>query len=672
MIPEIGQFALGVAFCLALVQAVVPLAGAQIGRMDWMAVAGPAARGQFLFVGIAFACLTYAFVVHDFSVLYVAGNSNTALPLAYRISAVWGGHEGSLLLWALVLAGWTFAVTVFNRSLEPKFRARVIAVMGLVSVGILLFMLSTSSPFQRVFPAPVEGRDLNPLLQDPGLVIHPPMLYMGYVGMSVAFAFAIAALIDGHLDAAWARWSRPWVTAAWVFLTVGIMLGSWWAYHELGWGGWWFWDPVENASFMPWLVGTALIHSLAVTEKRGAFKNWTVLLAIMAFSLSLLGTFLVRSGVLVSVHAFANDPARGIFILMFLAAVVGGSLLLYAWRAPKVGSGGSFQPVSRETMLLVNNVLLVTAAATILLGTLYPLFLDALGLGKISVGAPYFAAVFVPLMLPLVFLIGVGPLARWKQARIGELVYRLRYVLIAAIVLGVVAPLVVAGTNRILVAVGIALSAWVTISTAVNLVAYLRRQPGQATGLRRLASIPRGVYGMTFAHLGIGVFIVGVTFTSAFDVERELRMAPGDVAELTGFEFQFHGARQLEGPNYTALQGRVEVTRDGEDVATLLPQKRIYRVQTNPMTDAAIDSTFLRDLYVALGEPLSGGAWGVRLYHKPFVQWLWLGPLMMAAGGLLALSDRRYRVSARQAEPASLPQYADPSLKFADRSSGNA
>ncbi len=670
MIPEIGQFALGVAFCLALVQGIVPLAGAQIGRMDWVAVAAPAARGQFLFVAIAFACLTCAFIVHDFSVLYVAENSNTALPLPYRISAVWGGHEGSLLLWALVLAGWTFAVTIFSRSLEPRFRARVIAVMGLVSVGILLFMLATSNPFERVFPAPVEGQDLNPLLQDPGLVIHPPMLYMGYVGMSVAFAFAIAALIDGHLDAAWARWSRPWVTAAWVFLTVGIMLGSWWAYHELGWGGWWFWDPVENASFMPWLVGTALIHSLAVTEKRGAFRNWTVLLAIMAFSLSLLGTFLVRSGVLVSVHAFANDPARGIFILMFLAAVVGGSLLLYAWRAPKVGSGGSFHLVSRESMLLVNNVLLVTAAATILLGTLYPLFLDALGVGKISVGAPYFATVFVPLMLPLVFLIGIGPLARWKQARISELIYRLRYVLIVAVVLGVVVPLVLMGTNRILVTIGIALGIWVAMSTAVNLIAYLRRQPGPATGLKRVASIPRGVYGMTCAHLGIGVFIVGVTFTSAFEVERELSMAPGDVVELTGFKFRFHGARQIEGPNYTALQGRIEVTRDGENVATLLPEKRIYRVQTEPMTDAAIASTFLRDLYVALGEPLNGGAWGIRLYHKPFVQWLWLGPLMMAVGGLLAVSDQRYRVSTRKTEAMPLSQYPNPSLKLADRSTG--
>jgi cytochrome c-type biogenesis protein CcmF len=656
MIPEIGQFALSIALCLALVQGIVPLLGAQRGQPEWMAVARPAARGQFLFVGIAFVCLTYAFIAHDFSVRYVAENSNSALPLPYRISAVWGGHEGSLLLWALVLAGWTFAVTVFSRSLDPQFRARVIAVMGLVSVGFLLFTLATSNPFERLFPAPADGRDLNPLLQDPGLVIHPPMLYMGYVGMSVAFAFAIAALLGGHLDAAWARWTRPWVTAAWVFLTIGIMLGSWWAYHELGWGGWWFWDPVENASFMPWLVGTALVHSLAVTEKRGAFKNWTVLLAIMAFSLSLLGTFLVRSGVLVSVHAFANDPTRGIYILMFLAVVVGGSLLLYAWRAPKVGSGGSFEPVSRETMLLVNNVLLVTAAASILLGTLYPLFLDALGLGKISVGAPYFAAVFVPLMLPLLLLIGVGPLARWKQARIGELFHRLRYVSIAAVVFGLLLPLVVAGTNTVLVAVGIALGAWIALSTLMNIVSYARRQGAQRSFVSGLGAIPRSVYGMSCAHLGVGVFIVGVTFTSAFEVERQLRMDVGDTVELAGYQFQFHGAQRVEGPNYIAEQGRVEVSRDGEAVATLLPEKRVYRVQTNPMTDAAIDSTVFRDLYVALGEPLGDGAWGMRLYHKPFVQWLWLGPLMMALGGVLALTDRRYRVTARTAaaEPRAL------------------
>jgi cytochrome c-type biogenesis protein CcmF len=474
--------------------------------------------------------------------------------------------------------------------------------------------------------------------------------------MSVAFAFAIAALIGGHLDAAWARWSRPWVTAAWVFLTTGIMLGSWWAYHELGWGGWWFWDPVENASFMPWLVGTALIHSLAVTEKRGAFKNWTVMLAILAFSLSLLGTFLVRSGVLVSVHAFATDPARGVFILAFLAIVIGGSLLLYAWRAPKVGGGAGFKPVSRETALLMNNILLVVAAGTILLGTLYPLFLDALGLGKISVGAPYFAAVFVPLMLPLVFLIGVGPLARWKQSRVGELAHRLRFVLLAGLAVGLVVPLVVAGTNRILVAAGITLGAWTAISAVMNFIAYIRRQPARSMA-KSLITVPRGVYGMTCAHLGVGVFIVGVTFTSAFEVERELAMAPGDTAELAGYKFRFFGAGDIAGPNYIAQQGRVEVSHNGEPEAILLPEKRIYRVQTQPMTDAAIDSTFFRDLYVALGEPLAGGAWGMRLYHKPFVQWLWIGPLLMALGGILAATDRRYRVVARQ---DSLPIRLEP------------
>jgi cytochrome c-type biogenesis protein CcmF len=649
MIPEIGQFALGVALCLALVQTLVPLAGAQWSNPDWMAVARPAARGQFLFMVIAFACLTYAFISNDFSVLYVAENSNSALPLPYRMAAVWGGHEGSLLLWALVLSAWTFAVTLCSRSLASQFRARVIAVMGLISIGFILFMLTTSNPFERLFPAPADGRDLNPLLQDPGLVMHPPTLYMGYVGMSVPFAFAIAALLGGHLDAAWARWSRPWVTAAWVYLTLGIMMGSWWAYHELGWGGWWFWDPVENASFMPWLVGTALIHSLAVTEKRAAFKNWTVLLAILAFSLSLLGTFLVRSGVLVSVHAFATDPARGLFILMFLTLVVGGSLLLYAWRAPKVRSGGSFKPVSRETTLLINNILLVTAAASILLGTLYPIFLDALDLGKISVGAPYFAAVFVPLMVPLAFLIGVGPLARWKKSRIGELMHRLRFVFIAAIAAGVILPLIVAGINRVLIAVGIGLGTWVAISTVMNLVTYLRRQtPQQPPVSKALVKVPRAVYGMTLAHLGIGVFIIGVTFTSALGVEHELRMDPGASAQLGGYQFQFLGAHELEGPNYTAVRGRIEVMRDGKQITILHPEKRVYRVQTNPMTEAGIDSTMFRDLYVALGEPLNGGAWGVRLYYKPFVQWLWLGPILMALGGVLAVSDRRYRATGRQ------------------------
>ncbi|MBA2490696.1 MAG: heme lyase CcmF/NrfE family subunit [Gammaproteobacteria bacterium] len=649
MIPEVGQFALSIALCLALVQSIVPLAGAQFGNAEWMAAARPAAQGQFLFVAIAFACLTYAFVTNDFTVAYVAGNSNSALPLPYRVSAVWGGHEGSLLLWALVLAGWTFAVTLFSRSLPPEFRARVIAVMGLVSIGFLLFMLATSNPFERLFPGPADGQDLNPLLQDPGLVIHPPMLYMGYVGMSVAFAFAIAALLGGHLDSAWARWSRPWVTVAWVFLTTGIMLGSWWAYHELGWGGWWFWDPVENASFMPWLVGTALMHSLAVTDKRGAFKNWTVMLAILAFSLSLLGTFLVRSGVLVSVHAFATDPARGIYILMFLLAVVGGSLLLYAWRAPKVRGGGGFDTVSRETALLINNILLVTAAATILLGTLYPLFLDAMGLGKISVGPPYFAAVFVPLMLPLVFLIGVGPLARWRQSRIGELAHRLRYVLLAGIGLGVLVPLIVAGTNTILVAVGIALAGWAAVSAGMNLFTHVRRQRAGKPWAQALASIPRAMYGMTVAHLGMGVFIVGITFASAFEVERQLSMAPGESTTLSGYEFTFQGVSEVAGPNYVAERGLVEVARDGEVVAILHPEKRVYRVQTNPMTDAAIDSTFTRDLYVALGEPTTdGGARGVRLYYKPFVQWLWLGPMMMAFGGVLAASDQRYRVSTQR------------------------
>jgi cytochrome c-type biogenesis protein CcmF len=648
MIPEVGHFLLWMALGTALVLGIVPMVGAARGRADWMAVARPAAGLQFLFVIAAFACLTAAFVLHDFSVLYVASNSNSALPIYYRFSAVWGGHEGSMLLWLLMLCGWTFAVARFSRHLPLPVVARILSVMGLLAVGFLLFTLVTSNPFDRLVPAAADGRDLNPLLQDPGMIFHPPMLYMGYVGFSVAFAFAVAALIGGNLDATWARWTRPWTTAAWIFLTLGIALGSWWAYYELGWGGWWFWDPVENASFMPWLVGTALIHSLAVTEKRGAFKAWTVLLAIAAFSLSLLGTFLVRSGVLSSVHAFATDPKRGLFILAFLAVVIGASLTLYAWRAPKVGLGARFAVVSRETMLLMNNVLLLVAMGAVLLGTLYPLLLDALGLGKISVGPPYFETVFVPLMTPLVVLMGVGPLARWKQAEVPDLARRLRWALGATVVATVLTEWM-AGRLAWLGSLGLLLAFWIVASVATDLWERVRPAGGmRASILQRLSLVPRAMAGMMVAHLGVAVFIFGVTMVKTYEVERDVNMAVGDTTEINDLVFTFRGVREVPGPNYQAVQGLVVVSRDGREIAQMRPEKRVYRVQQNPMTEAAIRTEFTRDLYVSLGQASDGDAWVVRIYYKPFVSWIWGGCVLMALGGLLAASDRRYRMARRE------------------------
>jgi len=645
MVPEIGQFALILALCLALLQSVVPLVGVWRSDSAWSGVAVPAARAQALMVAVAFAALTYAFIEGDFSVAYVAQNSNSALPMMYRIAAVWGAHEGSMLLWALTLAGWTLAVTIFSAQLPEDFRVRVVAIMGLVSVGFLLFILWTSNPFLRLLPAPLDGNDLNPLLQDPGMAIHPPLLYMGYVGLSVPFAFAIAALLDGHLDAAWLRWTRPWCIVAWLFLTLGITIGSWWAYNELGWGGWWFWDPVENASFMPWLIATALMHSLAVTEQRGAFKAWTVLLAIFGFSLSLLGTFLVRSGVLVSVHAFATDPARGTFILIFLALVVGGSLLLYAWRAGAVSGGGNFDLFSRETLLLVNNVVLTVASASVLLGTLYPLIMDTLGVGKISVGPPYFERVFVPLMLPLIALLCFGPLTRWKRDSVARLAGLLRTSLIAAVALGAVAASLVAGPFKVMVMVALFLAAWVTLTAIQGVIARLRNKSTLTAGLRRL---PRAFIGMTLAHLGIALFVVGVALTSAYSVRRDVSLAPGQTATLAGYDFLLVGLSKNRGPNYTAQRAEVRISRDGRPVATLYPQKRSYLRQSQPMTEAAIDPGVTRDLYVALGAPLGdNGAWALRLYYKPFIRWLWFGPLLMALGGLLSASDRRYRLAKR-------------------------
>ena len=652
MIPEIGQFALILALLLALIQGVLPIVGAARGNAAWIALARPAAQGQFTFVAIAFGCLAWSFAANDFSVLNVATNSNSQLPLPYRLAATWGSHEGSLLLWVLMLNAWTVAVTVFSRHLPDEMAARVLGVMGLIGVGFLLFMLLTSNPFDRLLPPAADGRDLNPLLQDPGMVIHPPMLYMGYVGFSVAFAFAIAALLSGRLDATWARWSRPWTTAAWCFLTIGIMLGSWWAYYELGWGGWWFWDPVENASFMPWLVGTALIHSLAVTEKRGSFKSWTVLLAISAFSLSLLGTFLVRSGVLTSVHAFATDPKRGIFILIFLALVIGGSLALYAWRAPRVGLGGGFALVSRETMLLANNVLLLVAAGSVLLGTLYPLFLDALNLGKISVGPPYFDAVFVPLMTPAIFLMGVGPLARWKEASLPDIATRLKWALAVSLATALALPFVL-GKWTPLISFGLLLAIWVVATSAVNLKGRLARLPGSLGA--RLSSQSRSYYGMLLAHCGVAVFIAGVTLVKGYETERDVRMAVGDSVTLGAYTVRFDGVKNVTGPNYRAARGEMTVSRGGKPFTALHPEKRIYNVQQTAMTEAAISTGVLGDLYVSLGEPVSGGAWSVRVYHKPFVTWIWGGCVIMALGGLLALTDRRYRRLAPRRESATAP-----------------
>ena len=654
MIPEIGHFALILALCVAVVQGVVPLYGATVRSGPLMAVAKPAARTQFVLVLIAFCSLAYAFAQKDFSVLYVAANANSKLPLHYRLAAVWGAHEGSLLLWTFILTLWMVAVTQFSRHLPETMRARILGVMGLVSMGFLLFMLTVSNPFERLLPAAPDGRDLNPLLQDPGMVMHPPMLYMGYVGFSVAFAFAIAALLGGNLDAAWARWSRPWTTVAWCFLTIGIALGSGWAYYELGWGGWWFWDPVENASFMPWLAGTALMHSLAVTDKRGGFKVWTVLLAILAFSLSLLGTFLVRSGVLTSVHAFATDPRRGLFILAFLAVVIGGSLLLYAWRAPRVGLGGAFALVSRESMLLVNNVLLVVAMASVLLGTLYPLFLDALGLGKISVGPPYFDTVFVPLMTPAIFLMGIGPIAQWKQAALPDLAVKLRWAFGVSLVTAVALPFVL-GTWTPLISLGLLLALWVATTTVVNIRERMRSLDGD-TVIARLTALPRSYWGMIIAHCGIAVFIVGVTMVKGFEIEQDVRMNVGDTATIGGYTFHFDGVKQLNGPNYLAGRGAFRVTKAGREVTVMYPEKRVYQVQRQTMTEAAIDTGWFRDLYVSLGEPLENGAWSVRLYHKPFIDWIWGGCLIMALGGVLAISDRRYRLARRnrQEEPGAL------------------
>jgi len=641
VIPEIGHFALIIALCLALLQTFVPLWGAFRNHRGLMSLAPGLAVGMLVFVALSFVCLAVAFLQDDFSVKVVAANSNSLLPPIYKFSALWGNHEGSLLLWALILCGWSAAVAVFSAQLPLSMLARVLSVMGAVAVGFLAFSLLTSNPFERILPMPPrDGSDLNPLLQDPGLIIHPPLLYMGYVGFSVAFAFAIAALLGGRLDASWARWSRPWTNVAWAFLTLGIMLGSWWAYYELGWGGWWFWDPVENASFMPWLAGTALIHSLAATEKRGVFKSWTVLLAIFAFSLSLLGTFLVRSGVLTSVHAFATDPARGMFILVFLAIVVGGSLTLYALRAPAVSSRVSFAWLSRESLLLVNNVIFLVATLTVLFGTLFPLIMDALGQGKYSVGPPYFNAVFVPLMALLVPFMGIGPTSRWKGDSAQRWMTTLLVPACVALLCGFTLPLVGVEYN-LWVGLACSLALWLVFGLLQNIWHRTRNASGLWQGLRRLTP---SYWGMVLAHFGFACAIVGVVATSQYSIEHDLKMSPGQQEVLAGYEFHFLELASVRGPNYLAEEARFSVQRQGREIAFLAPQKRRYLASGQVMTEASIDPGLFRDLYIAMGEPIGeDGAWAIRLHYKPMVRWMWLGAIFMGLGALTTVVDGRYR-----------------------------
>jgi len=646
MIPEIGHFALILALLLALLLGCVPLLGAQRHRADWMALARPLAFAQALCVVLAWACLVLSFLQDDFSVRNVAENSNSLLPAIYRFTAAWGSHEGSMLLWVLMQSLWTLAVALPGRRWPAPVQARVLAVLGLLSAAFIVFVLAASNPFLRLFPVPAQGRDLNPLLQDPGMVFHPPLLYMGYVGFSVAFAFAMAALLTPRADAEWARRARPWTAAAWSFLTLGVLLGSWWAYYELGWGGWWFWDPVENAALMPWLLGTALLHALALSDRRGLFMPWAVLLAILCFSLSLLGTFLVRSGVLTSVHAFAVDPRRGIFILALLLAVVGGSLTLFALRAGRMGSAQRFDAVSRESLLLANTCLLTVAAATVLLGTFYPLLVEVLGLGRLSVGPPYFDTVFVPIMAPAVFLMGIAPLARWRSVPLQELWRRLRWALVPALLLGIVLPFV-GGRWSPLVAVGLFLAVWLALATIVAVIERLRAVPAQ--GWRRLSQPGWGWWGMHLAHLGVAVFVAGVTVVRAYQTEADVLMAPGSTAEVGAWQLRFDGVEPATGPNYAAQRGRFELLRRGQAMGSLQPEKRVYlSMPGSPMTEAAIRSGWLGDVYIALGAPAGQGAWTVRTYHKPFVTWIWAGCALMALGGVFALLDRRLRVARRQ------------------------
>ncbi|HVC02897.1 MAG TPA: heme lyase CcmF/NrfE family subunit [Steroidobacteraceae bacterium] len=636
MIPELGMFALILALLLSTAQAFFGLVGAWLERPAWMAVARPAVAGQFVFVAMSFGCLVHSFVVNDFSVLYVANNSNTDLPLFYRVTAVWGAHEGSLLLWIMILSIWNLAVAAFSRGLPARFASRVLGVLGTVSSGFMLFTLWTSNPFKRLLPAAPNGASLNPILQDVALSIHPPMLYMGYVGFSVAFAFAIAAMLEGHLDQAWAKWTRPWTIAAWIFQTIGITLGSWWAYYELGWGGWWFWDPVENASFMPWLVGTALIHSLSVTEKRGIFKSWTLLLAIFAFSLSLIGTFLVRSGVLVSVHSFATDPKRGMFILAGLVVTIGTSLALYAWRAPKLYAPGGFELFSREFFLLVNNVLLVCAAGLVLWGTLAPLFYQLLGIGRISVGRPVFNLMFLVPILPMLAFLAVGMHAAWRRGKLTVAAKPLWWLLAAGVLLALAIERLGYGSVHWVSLIGFAFGFWIIFSALLEPLQRWRQ--GQ--------KLTVALVGMTIAHIGVGMFAIGVSGASTYKIEKDVALHPGQTFSIAGYDFKFVSTSNVFGPNYEAVQGLIRVTRDGRPVVTLRPQKRHFAVQQVDNSHAAISFNLTRDLFVAMGNSLGGGAWSLRIQYKPLVRYVWLGALVMAVGGIVAASDRRYRLRA--------------------------
>jgi len=652
MLGEIGSFCLVLALCVAIVQSILPLAGTYWNRQSWMMFSRSAAYTQWLLVAVSYAILTYAFYLNDFSIEYIARTSNLAQPLVYRLSGVWGGHEGSLLLWILMLSSWTALVARFSRGIPRDMVARVLSVLGMVSIGFISFTLFTSNPFARLLQVPLDGQELNPLLQDPGFLIHPPMLYMGYVGFSVVFAFAIAAMLSGKLDTAWARWSRPWTTVAWLFLTIGIVLGSWWAYYELGWGGWWFWDPVENASFMPWLVGTALIHSLAVTEKRGAFKAWTVLLAILAFSLSLLGTFLVRSGVLTSVHSFASDPQRGFFILCFLLVVVGGSLLLYAFRAHKLTSSVHYGLFSKETSLLLNNVLLVIAAFMVLLGTLAPIFMDAIG-KKISVGAPYFDFMFALLTIPLAVVVGIGSTSRWKRDEFRRFSPQTLTILASSLILSAIFTWVLSSDGfEIGGFAGLSLGIWVILWSIHSILDRLKNQDDKFTGLKK---IPASIWGMSVAHFGIGIFVIGVAHVNTYSQEKDVRLKPGETYEMAGYEFSFDGVTQIRKDNYVANQGKFIIAAKSGSMFKLEPEKRFYS-SGNPMTEAAIDTTLGRDVYVSLGDDLKDGSWSVRLYLKSFVACIWVGGLLMALGGLIATADRRYR---RPVKKMSKQQIAD-------------
>ncbi|CCQ75361.1 heme lyase CcmF/NrfE family subunit [Magnetospira sp. QH-2] len=637
MFTEIGHFALILALCVAVVQGTLPLIGAQRNNATWMALASPAALAQLLLIAISFAALTHAFVTSDFSVLNVAKNSHSDKPMLYKVSGVWGNHEGSMLLWVFILAIYGGAVAAFGRNLPPGLKARALAIQAMVSVGFLAFILFTSNPFERLVPPPFDGQGLNPLLQDPGLAFHPPFLYLGYVGFSMAFSFAIAALIEGRVDAAWARWVRPWTLVAWITLTIGIGLGSWWAYYELGWGGWWFWDPVENASFMPWLAGTALLHSSMVVEKRDGLKAWTIFLAIITFGLSLLGTFLVRSGVLSSVHAFASDPERGVFILGLLLITVAGSLTLFAWRGPSMKAGGLFQPISREGSLLLNNLLMSVAAGAVLLGTLFPLMAQVFDY-KVSVGAPFFNAVFIPLMVPMVVAMGIGPLLSWKR---GDLMPAMRRLWVALAVTIIVAGItgVMVGDDTVMSMLGLGMATWLAVGTLVEF--------SNRTGLRvkKMIHMPRSAWGMTVTHFGLAITIAGMTGAGLWKVESIQAMQPGDKALVGGYEFTLEGARTVPGPNYTATQGTFTVRKDGETVVVLYPEKRVYPVQGRPTSEADIHTMFMGDLYAVIGDP-QGAGYVTRLYWNPLVPWMWVGGLVMVLGGILSLTDRRFRIGA--------------------------